>query len=376
MSGRVRRSGERSRTAHGQSGHPVRQSARDDGAASAPAPDVLASEALTLLLDDALAHQTTAVGVTLPQGAGTVLLPLTSLDQIVFPYAARGARTKGDLLRYHAAVAPVMVPHLVRRPVVMTHYPKGASGAGIFVHRAPVPRPAWVSVCRTAVRPPKVVDYVTIDSLAALVWCVNRGAVVFHPWHTRCDAPALPDVLVFDLDPVPGVRFARVRSAALVARDALAAWGLPAFVKTSGATGLHLVVPLLRELDQRAVRDVARDLAMALEREHPRRFTTVERVARRPPGTVLLDYGQNAPGHTLASAYSVRASRSATVSAPLTWEELEDGAHPRDFTLVTMPRRVAEHGDPWRMVHEPAHRTDLARWRERLLGRTPRRRAG
>jgi bifunctional non-homologous end joining protein LigD len=144
-------------------------------------------------------------------------------------------------------------------------------------------------------------------------------------------------------------------------------------VKTSGATGLHLFVPIVRGPTQREVHAVARDLAIAIAARDPRLFTTEYRIANRPRGTVLLDFNQNSAGHTLAGAYSARPTPSATVSTPLAWSELRAGAVPRDFTLVTVPLRLSQQEDPWSARQLDRARVDLMRWRSTMMGE---RRAG
>ena len=293
---------------------------------------------------------------------------LTSLQKPFFPKGGAGARTKGDLLRYYLAVAPTMLPHLAERPVVLTRYPNGAGTKGFYVQRAPERRPPWVTTCLTSVKPPKEVEYLTIDSTAMLLWVANLGAIELHPWYSRCSATTQPDYLVIDLDPVQGTGFEKVRTAALHVKDALDAWGLPGVVKTSGATGLHLFVPIERGPTQQEVHDVARDLAGALEWRHPTLFTTEYRIANRPRGRVLLDHNQNALGHHLAGAYSARPTPTGTVSMPLEWSELAGGAHPQDFTIATVPDRLAERGDPWSAARLARARVDLPAWVRGMRG--------
>jgi bifunctional non-homologous end joining protein LigD len=333
--------------------------------ASRPAaPDAEAS-ALVDLLDDALAHGTDALAID----ADGHQVALTNLAKRYFPQGGPGAQTKGDLLRYYLAVAPMILPHLHERPVVLTRYPDGAGAKGFYVQRAPEHRPAWVTTCTTSIKPPKELTFLRIESTAMLAWVANLGAIELHPWYARCSAPTRPDYLVIDLDPVEGTRFEKVRTAALHVKDALDAWSLPAFIKTSGATGLHLFVPIERGPTQREVHAVARDIAIAIAARHPRLFTTEYRIANRPRGTVLLDFNQNSAGHTLAGAYSVRPTPSATVSTPLEWRELRDGAVPRDFTIVTVPMRLSQREDPWRQSVMDRVRLELPAWRDRMIGR-------
>ena len=336
--------------------HPVLLASRPDG------PDAEAS-ALVDLLDDALAHGTDALSLDVDGHA----VGLSNLTKRYFPQGGPGAQTKGDMLRYYLAVAPVILPHFAERPVVLTRYPDGAGTKGFYVQRAPEHRPSWVTTCTTSIKPPKEIEFLRVDSTATLAWAANLGAIEMHPHYARCSAPTKPDFLVIDLDPQEGARFEKVRAAALHVKEALDAWGLPAFIKTSGKSGLHLYVPIVRGPSQREVHSVARDLAIAIAARHPRLFTTEYRIANRPRGTVLLDFNQNSAGHTLAGAYSVRPTPSATVSTPFTWAELRDGAVPRDFTIVTVPMRLAQRGDAWGDLER--RRVDLGKWREGLMRR-------
>jgi len=322
------------------------------------------ASALVDLLDDALAHGTEAITLDVNGRA----VALTNLTKRYFPQGGPGAQCKGDLLRYYLAVAPVILPHLAERPVVLTRYPDGAGSKGFYVQRAPEHRPSWVATCTPSRATSTERTVLRIEDAATLAWVANLGAIELHPWYARCSAPTKPDYLVIDLDPTEGARFEKVRSAALHVKEALDAWRLPAFIKTSGATGLHLYVPIVRGPTQREVHAVARDLATAIASRHPRLFTTEYRIANRPRGTVLLDFNQNSPGHTLAGVYSARPTPSATVSTPLHWSELREGTVPRDFTLVTVPMRLSQRADPWSRAELDRARVDLLAWREEVLG--------
>jgi bifunctional non-homologous end joining protein LigD len=336
--------------------HPVLLASRPEGADAE-------SSALVDLLDDALAHGTDGLAIDVDGHS----VALSNLTKRYFPQGGPGAQTKGDMLRYYLAVAPVILPHLAERPVVLTRYPDGAGTKGFYVQRAPEHRPPWVTTCTTSIKPPKQLTFLRLESTAALAWVANLGAIELHPHYARCSAPTKPDFLVIDLDPQEGARFDKVRTAALHVKEALDAWGLPACIKTSGKSGLHLYVPIDRGPTQREVHAVARDLAIAIAARHPRLFTTEYRIANRPRGTVLLDFNQNSAGHTLAGAYSIRPTPWASVSTPITWAELLAGAVPRDFTIVTVPMRLAREGDAW---GDLSRRTvDLMEWKEGLLRR-------
>lgn len=269
-------------------------------------------------------------------------LALTNLQK---PFWPKLGITKGDLLRYYAAVAPVLLPHLRDRAMVMKRYPHGADGEFFFMKRAPSPHPDWLQLCSIKHGSGNVIDFPIIQDRAALLWVVNLGCIDLNQWYARCDDVDRPDYLHFDLDPVPGANFARVRETALLVRDALAELGMPSYPKTTGSKGIHIYVPIMRGPTQKQVWSFAKQLAVELARLHPKLITAEYRIAKRPKGRVLVDYNQNAWGRTLASVYSVRPKPQATVSAPVTWDEVEAGIEIADFRLDNVPARIAQVGD-------------------------------
>jgi bifunctional non-homologous end joining protein LigD len=269
--------------------------------------------------------------------------------------------TKGDLLQYYATVATLLLPHLVDRAMVMKRYPNGAAGAPFFMKRAPQPRPPWIETCSITHGSGSVIAFPVVQDTASLLWLVNLGCIDLNPWYARCDDVDRPDYLHFDLDPVPPATFDQVRDTALVLQDALAALGMPAFVKTTGSKGLHVYVPIMRGPRQKEVWGLAKQLAFALAKLHPDLITAEYRIAKRPGGRVLVDYNQNAWGRTLASVYSPRPKPRASVSTPITWKELTDGATIDDFRIDNVPARLAAIGDLWAPLCEPRGRFDLAR---------------
>jgi bifunctional non-homologous end joining protein LigD len=281
---------------------------------------------------------------------------LTNLRKPFWP--ERGI-TKGALLQYYAAVAPVLLPHIRDRAMVMKRYPNGAAGAFFFMKRAPVPRPSWIRTCAITHGSGNVIDFPVIDDLASLLWVVNLGCIDLNQWYARCDDVDRPDYLHFDLDPGPGTPFDRVRESALILRDALRQLGMKPLVKTSGSKGLHVYVPIVRGPVQKAVWTVAKAVSRELASRHPGLMTAEYRVARRPEGGILVDYNQNAWGRTLASVYSVRPTPRATVSMPLTWDELAGGANIDDFRLDNAPARVTATGDLWKPLLSSRGRTNL-----------------
>ena len=184
-----------------------------------------------------------------------------------------------------------------------------------------------------------------IQDLAALLWVVNLGCIDLNPWYSRCDDVDRPDYFHFDLDPGPGVPFSRVLEAALLVREALEALDLPVYAKTSGASGVHVYVPLKRGPLQKEVWTFTKALAITLAETHPKILTAQYRIAKRPKGRVLVDYNQNAWGRTLASVYSVRPTKAASVSTPVTWDEIERGFRPEAFTMESVVQRVKTDGD-------------------------------
>jgi bifunctional non-homologous end joining protein LigD len=232
----------------------------------------------------------------------------------------------------------------------MKRYPHGAAGEFFFQKRAPTPRPEWIEVCSIEHASASVIDFPIVRDLASLLWIVNLGCIDLNPWYARCDDVDRPDYLHFDLDPVPGASFAKVREAALSVKEALDRIKAPAFAKTTGSRGIHVYVPIQRGPKQKEVWTLAKQLAQRMAELYPKLLTAEYRIAKRPRGRVLVDYNQNAWGRTLASVYSVRPKPMATVSAPVTWEEIEEGIETEDFRLDNMPDRVEETGDLWKEV--------------------------
>jgi len=253
--------------------------------------------------------------------------------------------TKGDLIAYYMNVAEFLLPHLRDRAMVMKRYPNGWQGKHFFMKRAPAHRPAWIETCRIVHRSGNVIDFPMIQDEAALAWVINLGCIDLNQWYARCDDVNRPDYMHFDLDPVPGSDWDTMRQAALLLRDALTAQDMPSYPKTTGSRGLHVYVPIVRGTTQKRVWSFTKAFARDLAARHPDVLTAEYRVARRPAGRVLVDYNQNAWGSTLASVYSVRPRAQATVSMPVTWQEIEDGIRIEEFNLLNAPARVRELGD-------------------------------
>jgi bifunctional non-homologous end joining protein LigD len=287
-------------------------------------------------------------------------LKLTNLDKLFW---SKERITKRDLLQYYADVAPWLLPHLRDRAMVMKRYPNGAAGKCFFMKRVPEPHPDWLETCAIEHDSGSIIDFPMIQDLPSLLWVVNLGCIDLNQWYARCDDVDRPDYLHFDLDPVKqgGVTFRKVLDAGLVVRDALEMLGMQPLIKTTGSSGAHVYVPIRRGPTQKEVWTFAKALARTLAAKHPKLLTAEYRVAARPAGRVLVDYNQNAWGRTLASIYSVRPKPRASVSTPLTWNEVEAGAAITDFRIDNVPGRVRKIGDLWKPLLAKGGRFDLAR---------------
>ena len=289
--------------------------------------------------------------------AGGKSVALTNLNKVFFPDLGI---TKGDLLQYYADVAPYLVPHLQQRAMVMKRYPNGATGDFFFMKETPKPHPAWLKTVAIEHSSGKVVNFPVIDDLASLLWLINLGCIDCNQWYSRIDEVDRPDYLVFDLDP-GSATFDRVREVALLLYDALTSLKMPAYAKTTGSKGIHVYVPIKRGPLQEEVHEVAKQFATAMVKHDPKIMTAIYNKAKRPAGSVLVDYNQNRWGATLASIYSVRPTPFAGVSAPVTWEEIEAGISIEDFRLENMRDRLKNAGDLWNPILAKTKRFDLAK---------------
>ncbi|MGH9077450.1 MAG: non-homologous end-joining DNA ligase [Acidimicrobiales bacterium] len=252
--------------------------------------------------------------------------------------------TKLDLVEYYISVAPGALRGCYRRPTVLKRYPDGAGGPPFFQKRVPAGRPEWLRTVTVSFPSGRTAEELCPADAAHLLWAVNLGCLDLNPWAVRDDDLDHPDELRVDLDPMPGVGFDAVRRVALAVGQILDELGLSGFPKTSGSRGIHVNIPIEARWGFLDVRRAALALAREVERRHPDLATSKwwkeERGQR-----VFLDYNQNARDRTVASAYSVRATPNARVSAPLRWEEVPD-VELDDLTVATVPGRFARIGDP------------------------------
>ena len=273
-------------------------------------------------------------------------LRLSNLDK---PFWPDEGITKGDLLRYYQAVAPVLVPHLRNRPFTMRRYPDGAYGKAFFQKDAPAHMPDWITrhralvTTRESTRAKKWVDFPVVNDELALLWMVNMGCIDMNSWYSRVDKPGRPDFVLFDLDPTPEVPWSQTVEVALILKGLLDALELESFPKTSGGKGFHVLVPIDRRSTFEDTRGFAEHVAGAIARTHPKLATTEWSKARRRG--VLIDSNQNGEGKTIASAYSVRPKPNAPVSTPLAWDEVNDRLDPASYTMAVVLERVRVRGD-------------------------------
>jgi bifunctional non-homologous end joining protein LigD len=270
---------------------------------------------------------------------------VTSGERVLFP---GDGVTKGDLVRYYVDVAPTLIPHLRDRPFTLKRYPHGIRETPYFQKQAPKGLPEWIPTRQFRTLPrdggPRLVDFVLVNEPAALAWMVQMNCIDMNAWYSRVDRPERPDYVVFDLDP-PESRngFAQAIRVAHLVREAVERLELRSYVKTSGADGIHVLVPITRRSSFPETYEFAERVSRGLEQEHPGLVTT-EWLKRKRRG-VLVDHRQNGHGKTIASAYSVRPKPGAPVSTPLQWEELGEKVRPRDFGMREALERIERHGD-------------------------------
>ena len=286
-------------------------------------------------------------------GAGVVDVPgegrleVSHLDKVFWP--ASGL-TKGALMRYYAWAAPLILPAVADRALIMRRFPDGVRGKAFYQQRAPTDAPPGVRV-ETLPVDTEVPSRLIGGRLTTLLFMAQIAAISQDPWFSRVGSLDDADHVVLDLDPMPGVPFASVVDVARWVHDELERAGTPAVPKTSGASGLHIYIPLPPETSYEAGRLFCEIIATMVAARHPR-VATVERSVDARGRRVYVDYLQNMRGKTLATAYSVRATDFAGVSAPLTWREVHAGVDRQSFTLLSMPERVRAVGDLWKRLRQ------------------------
>ena len=269
-------------------------------------------------------------------------LVFSNLNKVFWP---KEGFTKGDVIEYYRKIAPVILPYLKDRPESLNRHPDGIAGESFYqkdVGRESLP--AFIQTCTLEAKTTdKSVRYLVCNNKETLLWLANFGCIEMNPWASRIGSLRRPDFLTIDLDP-HGRSFDDVITVALTLHRLLDALKAKNFVKTSGKTGMHVMVPLAAKYDYEEVRDFSRRLLANVEREIPDLVTTEQRLAKRA-GRIYLDMARNAEGQTVAAPYCLRPYPGATVSAPLEWKEVRTGLRPSKFTLKTIFPRLKEKGD-------------------------------
>ncbi|GAA3621259.1 non-homologous end-joining DNA ligase [Marihabitans asiaticum] len=280
---------------------------------------------------------------------------ISSPERVYFPET--GA-TKLDLAQYYLAVGDGILRALRERPTMLHRFPKGVAGPKVHQKRLPKGAPDWVGTVRLHFpRYDLTADELCPTEIAEILWAVQMSTVELHPWNVRRADVDRPDEWRIDLDPMPEAGLDRVRQVAAVCHEVLDELGITGYPKTSGGDGLHVYVRIRPDHEFADVRRGALAFAREVERRAPDLATTEWWRKDRDPAAVFVDYNQNARDHTIAAAYSVRGNPRATVSTPITWDEIAE-VEPQDCTIATVPARFAELGDLHASIDDVAH--DLA----------------
>lgn len=273
---------------------------------------------------------------------GRKSVPLTNLGKVYWP---EDGYTKGDMIRYYEFIAPYILPYLKNRPLSLKRNPNGISDEGFYHKDAGENAPGWMKVENIySDSSHKTIHYLVCNDLPSLIYIANLGCIELNPWNSRVGKLDNPDYLVIDLDPSDENSFDQVIEAANVVHELFERQNAPAFCKTSGSTGLHIYIPMGAKYSYDQVKEFGHIIAMMVVEALPS-FTTIERPLNKRHGRMYIDFLQNRQGQTLASAYSIRPRKGATVSTPLEWKELKKGLHPTQFTIKNIQQRLEKKGD-------------------------------
>lgn len=288
-------------------------------------------------------------------------IDISNRDKVFFP---KVDLTKGDLIDYYSDIAEVMVPHNKRYPASMQRFPDGVDGEGWYAKDAQDYFPDWIQKVEFPKKEGGSFDAPVIDSKAALMYLADQAAITFHTYLSRADDLQHPDKMVYDLDPPEGTEdFAAVMFAAVKLHEALSELDLKSWVQTTGSKGFHVVIPLDRDWGFDEVRDFADDLSLLLVRRYPEKLTLEQRKKNRGE-RIFMDTYRNSYGATSVAPYSVRALPEESVATPLTWDEVQSGVNPRDWTIKNIPNRLGQKQDPWRGMMR--HAQSLGSHQEKL----------
>ncbi len=278
---------------------------------------------------------------------GDATLKLSHLDKVFFPKTRRArAYTKGDLLRYYVRMAPGLLPAIAEHPLVLRRFPNGITGPSFYQHRAPDQIPRGVRTADVEAGG-NTIRHLIGGDLATVLYAIQLGAISIDPWHSRVGSIATPDYTIIDLDPGKTASFERVVEVARWVKELLDDLGLHGIAKTSGMTGIHIMVPLAKGTSEDAARLAAQVVATTVASRHPADATVTRGVRDRGAGRVYVDYLQNIRGKTVAGVFAARAHPLAQVSMPLRWDEVSDTLSPAAFTIETAPEELAMRSALW-----------------------------
>ena len=275
--------------------------------------------------------------------AGDRELKLSNLDKVYWP---EEGYTKADLITYYFNVSPTMLPHVYDRPLTMKRMPGGVHGDFFYEKNAPSHAPKWMPTLEVyAQEVGRLINFLTVHDVAHMLWVANLGCIEFHPLHARGNEQKCPDYAFFDLDPFEPAGYDEVKHVASLVKLVLDRYGLRSYPKTSGATGMQIMIPLDRTHPYDEIRGFVGTIS-DLVHEADKETTTLEWEIPKRTGKVFLDVNMNREGANIAAAYSVRPEPGGTVSAPFSWDEIDD-IYPEKYTMATIFDRIADVGDPF-----------------------------
>lgn len=277
---------------------------------------------------------------------GNYTFALSNLNKTLWPLEGY---TKGDMIRYYTEISPYMVKHLYNRPLVFTRYPDGINGKSFYQKNAPGYLPDWINTFSWySSESHRNIKFIMAEETAALTWLANQACIEMHPWLSTINNLNYPDFAVLDIDPSPSSSYSDVVKISLVIKDLLDELQLRSYLKTSGSTGLHIYIPVVNTYTYEQIRHFTHAVASMITQVLPE-IATIERAVNNRGKKVYIDYLQNVKGKTLCSVYSLRAKNGATVSFPLSWEEISD-VLPSDFNIKTVLPLVQKLGDVFKPV--------------------------
>jgi len=302
---------------------------------------------------------------------GRHTVTVTSGNKLLFP---KTGITKGDLIRYYERIAPVIIPHIKNRPLMIHRFVDGIAGEGFYQKNAPNYFPSWITVVPIKNKEGGIVQYVLCNNVATLVYLVNQLTITPHVWLSRVPKLEYPDRMIFDLDPPRGVSFATVQWTAKKIKELLDKLGLRSFIMTTGSRGFHIAVPLKEIHTFDYTRTFAHDLALLLAHCYPNELTIEIRKANRGK-RIFIDTLRNAFAQTTVAPYGVRAKPGAPIATPIEWHELfRKGIKPQSYTIKNIFRRLGHKKDPWLTINSYAvslkqarKKLDTLLWEEGLL---------